>query len=309
MKHPVAIVSGATATGKTALGIALGKKYGLEIINFDSLLFYRELHIGTARPSADEMEGVPHHLMGQESIKAPINAAQFSQLAKDKISSLHRRGVVPLLVGGSAFYLNALLQGMGDEHPPSQQARGKSHALYEREGISPFRQILREYDPPNFHKLHENDHYRIRRAVEYYWSTERPFSSHSFRRSPPSNIHHWNLCHIYLHIEKHRHWPIIHHRSQRMVENGLVDEMADLLAQGFTGREKALQSIGYREAQQFLNGAIATRKQLMERIAISTRQLAKAQKTFFSRMAVKRECNPLEDVQLIHQHLDHLLQN
>ena len=234
-ENRVAIISGATATGKSALAIALAKKYGQHIINFDSLLFYRELNIGTAKPTLEERGGVPHHLMDSQSAKRPINAAQFSQMALNVITSLHQRGIIPLLVGGSAFYLNALLKGMDDKYPPSIPALKKSHTLYQKAGIHPFLQVLREHDPINFHKLHPNDHYRIRRAVEYYWSTGRPFSSaqdHLAQTAEDhqngqqaSNIHSWNLCHIYLLIEKHRHWDIIRLRSEKMVKNGLIAEV------------------------------------------------------------------------------------
>ena len=291
----IAILSGATATGKTALAISLAQKYQLEVVNFDSLLFYRELNIGTAKPSPEEMAGVPHHLIGFQSVKEPINAAQFSQLAREKITSLHQRGVTPLLVGGSAFYLSALLEGMDDKHPPTQKALDKSHDLYLVEGIGPFRKILRQCDPLNFQKLHENDHYRIRRAVEYYWSTGLPFSSAPQEAKKP-HAPPWDICHLYLAIEKIQHWEIIRQRAKKMVENGLLEEVSNLLGQGFTGQERPLRSIGYKEAQDYLNRVITSKEQLVKMISIGTRQLAKAQKTFFARMAPKRQYDPLKDV-------------
>ena len=324
-QNKVIIISGATATGKTTLAISEAKKYQkghLQIINFDSLLFYRELKIGTARPTLEEMDGVPHHLIAIQSAKNPINAAQFSQLAREKITALHRQGAIPVLVGGSAFYLHSLLKGTSNGHSPSKQVLEKSHTLYQKEGIHPFLKILQKCDPPNFHKLHKNDHYRIRRAVEYYWSTERPFSSVGNLTKPlgiatqgpghfPNleqlDLHGLNLCHLYLHIEKYQHWEIIQQRTEKMIQNGLVEEVSGLYRQGFTGKERPLQSIGYRQAQQYLNKTIPTRKQLAKMITVSTRQLAKAQKTFFSRMTPKGQFNPLEDGPAIFQYLHHFL--
>ena len=290
----IIILSGATATGKTALAISLAKKYNLEIINFDSLLFYRELNIGTSKPTQEEMESIPHHLIGFQSAKNPINAADFARLASKKISDLHQRGVVPLLVGGSCFYLQALLQGMGDQDAPSNEVMEKSNSLYESEGISPFLEILSQNDPINFKRLHQNDHYRIRRAVEYFWFTNKPFSL--AKKSPPPP---WHQCHLYLDLDKTKHWEIIGKRTKEMLQKGLLEEIRHLLSNGFTGKERPLRAIGYKEGREYLNKEISNLAELEERITISTRQLAKAQKTFFSKIAVKKQFNPIEDQSLM----------
>ena len=151
-KMKVVVLSGATATGKTSLAISLAKKHGLEVVNFDSLLFYRELSIGTSKPTPKEMGRIPHHLVGFQSAKHPINAASFAELALKKIADLHQKGVTPLLVGGSCFYLQALLSGIGSEGAPSEEVVTRSNSLYEKEGISPFLEILSQNDPINFKK-------------------------------------------------------------------------------------------------------------------------------------------------------------
>ena len=312
-ENKVIILSGPTATGKTSLGVSLAKKYRLEIINFDSLLFYRELNIGTAKPTLQEMEDVPHHLISFQSAQSPINSAQFYRLALDKTNTLHTRGVIPLFVGGSAFYLRALLKGLYESSHPSQEVLEKSRCLYEKEGIQPFQEILKEHDPVNFNQLHKNDHYRIRRAVEHYWSSGISFSSvrEKWEQSHgpcQSNIHSWNLCHLHLHIEKYRHWEIIRTRSEKIVKAGLVEEVSDLLRRGFTGYERPLLSIGYKEAQQYLNKIIPTSKEFIERITIHTRQFAKAQKTFFAKITPKQTFHPPEDIQLIEQNICHFLE-
>ena len=294
MKQPlVVILSGATATGKTTLAVALAQKYQLQIINFDSLLFYRELNIGTAKPSPQQLAQAPHHLIGIRSIKDPMSAADFCHLALAQIHSSHQQGIIPLLVGGSAFYLRALLQGMYPSKTLSPDIRHRSRALYQQQGIEPFRQLLLQHDPSHFHSLHPNDHYRIRRAVEHYWSTGQPFTSarQQWENSPRrhhSNIHSWNLCHLYLVMEKHRHWEAIAQRSKQMVDNGLLDEVSGLFQQGFSGEERPLRSIGYRQARQYLSHPLPTLDQLVEQISINTRQLAKAQKTFFATIAPKQ---------------------
>ena len=279
--NKVIIISGATATGKSKLAIALSKQYGTHVVNFDSLLFYKELNIGTAKPTEEEKERVPHHLISFKSIQESINAADFSLLARNKVTKLHQQGIVPMLVGGSGFYLQALLNGMEASTPLSPTVLERSEMLYKKQGIVPFREFLKQHDPFNFHKLHENDHYRIRRAVEYFWSTGKAFSSTCRDIMQESNVHSWEVCHINLCIEKHLHWDIIYQRSKEMVENGIITEVTELISQGFSGKEKPLQSIGYKEVQQYLNKAVTTKEKLIETISISTRQLAKAQKTFF----------------------------
>ena len=292
------ILSGATATGKTQWALELGGKFPLEIVNFDSLLFYRELNIGTCKPSEKQMGEIPHHLINVKSAKNPINAPQFASLARDTINSLHRRNLTPLLVGGSGFYLNTLLNGSNDNLPPSEETLEQSRQLFEESGIAPFRDILKKHDPPNFHKLHPNDHYRIRRAVEYYWSTKEPFSSAPNPKPPP-----WELHHLYLHIEKFQHWDMIRARSEKIVKNGLLDEVSKLLSKNFTGQERPLRSVGYKEAQEYLDHKISTREELVDKITISTRQLAKAQKTFFAHMEPKEVFSPFEQREKLFKNL------
>ncbi|MCY4644934.1 MAG: tRNA (adenosine(37)-N6)-dimethylallyltransferase MiaA [Bacteriovoracales bacterium] len=302
----IVIISGPTASRKTETALSLAKRHGLPIVNFDSLLFYRELNIATAKPTPEEMEGVDHYLMDFQSAKDPINAAQFSKLARGTIESLHKKGVIPILVGGSGFYLKGLLAGMGDTLPPSEKSIERSKVLYEKEGIDPFRKILEKQDPTNFHKLHPNDHYRIRRAVEFYWSRGRPFSSHE---GEGNRLPSWRECHLYFCIEKEQHWKMIEARSKKIVEKGLVEEVRGLLRQGFTGREKPLQSIGPKEAFEYLAGTIEGHEQLIERLSISTRQLAKAQKTFFAHFTSKESFDPLKELSSIEKRFSNFTAN
>ena len=144
--------------------------------------------------------------------------------------------------------------------------------------------------PSILKKLHPNDHYRIRRAVEYFWTAHRPFSL-AQKTSPPP----WPLCHLYLYIDKVKHWELISKRTDEIIEKGLVNEVEGLLSGGFSGRERPLRAIGYKEAMEYLDKRISTLGELKERITISTRQLAKSQKTFFSAMAPKKQFNPLTD--------------
>ena len=310
-KNKIVVISGATATGKTKQAISLAKKYRkhcLEIVNFDSLLFYQELSIGSNKPSQKEMGNIPHHLIDIASAKNPINAFVFAKLAKEKIEEIHKKQAIPVLVGGSGFYLDALLSGTS-YHPPSEEVIEKSNQLYQKSGITPFHEILKKNDPVNFRKLHPNDHYRIRRAVEYYWSTGKPFSTAISEKILSKENNKWNILHLYLSIEKQKHWEIIHTRSEKIIQQGLIEEVKELLfCKGFTGKERPLLSIGYKEVQEYLAKKIETKEQLIEKITISTRQLAKSQKTFFSRFQTKRELPTNQDKLMIGSYLESFLQ-
>ena len=298
----VCVLSGPTATGKSAWAIRLGMNFPIEVVNFDSLLFYRELQIGTARPTVEEMQGIPHHLVGFQSIGHPLDAAQFSKYALEVIADIHQRKHIPLLVGGSGFYLQALLEGMYETNTTPPEILLRSNVLYKESGIQPFIDLLKEVDPLSLVKIHENDHYRIRRSVEHWWGSGTQWSQvASIKKNQKAHGPYeqakelgWDVHHAYLDIPKPEHWSLIEQRTRMMLKNGLIEEFKGLLAQGFSGQEKPLQSIGYKETQQFLKGEIASLLELESAISISTRQLAKAQRTWFNKIQPKTAFHPLQ---------------
>ncbi|MBL6990819.1 MAG: tRNA (adenosine(37)-N6)-dimethylallyltransferase MiaA [Bacteriovoracaceae bacterium] len=308
MKKNVIIISGPTATGKTSTSISLAlhlqkhTQTPVSIVNFDSLLFYKEISIGTAKPTPVEMCEIEHKLINICSIKNHIDASKYSQMAQQEIEEILEKGNIVILVGGSGFYLRALIKGMYEGVTTPIVVKAKSEKLYKEEGIRPFIEILQSVDPVSFSSIHRNDIYRIQRAVEYYWSTNRPISSQKLlmEKNGPydfsKNIHpSWNICHIYLDIPKQQHLQIIKDRAQTMVDNGLISEVSTLLERGFTGLEKPMNSIGYKETIEYLSGKILTKEELVEHIYISTRQLAKSQKTWFKKVFPKFTFNPLQD--------------
>lgn len=303
MKKILCIISGPTASGKTSTSIRLAKKFGGEIVNFDSLLFYKEISIGTAKPSLEERQGIPHHLIDVCSVNRPLNAANYSRIAIELINKLHRENKIVYLVGGSGFYLQAVLKGMYDSKTTPSEILSRSNKLYAKEGILPFREILKINDIESYHQYHENDHYRNRRAVEHYWANRTKFSSQREAMKEklsqaPELVHGWNTFHIHLDLDKENHFKIIQSRTNSMLEEGLVDEVSKLLEEGYTGKEKPLQSIGYKEIFAYLNKneskSLTTLDEVGERINISTRQLAKAQRTWFKKVQ-KMTFDPLSD--------------
>ena len=338
IKYPVIAITGPTATGKTDAAIELALRLsrvsvGFQIVNFDSLCFYRELRVGTARPSKTQMQGLPHALMGHESIRSPLNAARFCEQALPLIESLHQKRQIPILVGGSAFYLRALVKGMYASAALTKnydKSKVSVHNLGQIEGrqagateacflhvarsdsaVDPQnglkcehllcgRDYLKKHDPESYQKIHKNDHYRINRAVEYHRQTGRPisFQKQAFEDADPYDfsrpqVYQWQVLTLYLDMPKEEHWKVIEKRTERMLKNGLLEETQDLLARGFSGREKPLLSVGYKEVQDYLRGNLTELENLRERIFLSTRQLAKSQRTFLKKSTPKRVLIPL----------------
>jgi tRNA dimethylallyltransferase len=295
----VVIVSGPTATGKTDISIELARNFGGEIVNFDSLLLYKEITIGTAKPTAIEQGEIPHHMIDVASISDPLNAADYAKNALPIIQKLHQENKIVYLVGGSGFYLQALLQGMYDSPTTPQEILDKSEHLYRTQGIAPFIEILKIEDAPSCARYHLNDHYRIRRAVEHFWTTGIPLSSERAKKDQEnagrrnSTVHGWNILHLHLDMPKEEHFEIIQKRTSKMLSLGLIDEVQSLLNKGFSGLEKPLQSIGYKEVLDLHFGVLKSPEECRERIVISTRQLAKSQRTWFKRISGKEIFHPI----------------
>lgn len=302
------VVSGATATGKTSYSIKIAEKIRSElsqnvrIINFDSLLFYKELNIGTAKPTKEEQKGLPHLLIDISSAKDPLNAHDYIKMAEDEINKCHQDGDIPLLVGGSAFYLRALIKGMYESTSIDESLKKEIDDSYKKNGIEPIIDFLKEHDPESLSVLHENDHYRLIRAYEHYKQTGGPLSLERKKMEAKdpydlsTGVHEdWDFHHIYLELPREEHWSYITGRTTQMIQDGLVSEVKALLSSGFTGEEKPLKSIGYIETLAYINGEFQSEEEYMERISISTRQLAKSQRTFFNKIHPKNSYHPLQD--------------
>jgi tRNA dimethylallyltransferase len=249
------------------------------------------------------------------SISHPMNAADYAREAFPLIDNLLKKNKLVYLVGGSGFYLQALLKGMYDSPTTPSEIILRSDELFSKEGIVPFIEILKKYDVESLKRYHENDFYRIRRAVEHLWVTGSPMSLARDKKDKINNelerpsIHPWNILHLYLEVPKDLHLEIIKKRSEKMLRDGLLEEVKALLDQGFSGEEKPLQSIGYRETLNYLQKKYKTTDEYEEQILISTRQLAKSQKTWFKRDHFKKTFNPLEEKSDIFLQVDFFLKN
>jgi len=306
--QPTIIISGPTATNKTQISLKIATaikdqlKQSAVIVNFDSLLFYQELSIGTAKPNPTELAMHPHELINIKSITTPFNTADFVKTANDLIAKHHKNHRVVILVGGSSFYLRALIKGMYESHQISPSQKLINDSEYNQNGITFFIDYLKQHDPESYQNLHQNDHYRIIRAVEHHMMTKEKLSDQkkAFDDNSPYdfsvNQHpDWNIFHIYLDIPKLEHQEIIRKRVHTMIASHLIEEVQNLLKQGFTGEEKPINSVGYKEVLDYLAGKIKNQHELAQRIIISTRQLAKAQRTFFKKVTPKHCYHGIND--------------
>lgn len=315
-RNKVLIISGATATGKTNLSIEIASKFTqqkFEIVNFDSLLFYNELNIGSAKPSIEEQRQIKHHLINISSIDKEINANEFESMCTEKINQLHNKDIIPILTGGSTFYLRSYIKGMYDSITVSPELREEIDYDLENKGIDYFINFLKTHDPKIFDVIHENDQYRIIRAYEHYKMTDTRLSEEKQKldKNLPYNFsinQHPKISfeHISLNIEKDMHWEIMKTRAKLMIKNGLIDEVKNILTT-FDGTQKPLASIGYKEVISFINGEISNIEDLAELIYINTRKLAKAQKTFLKKVSPKHTINPLTDADKIYKIVDEFL--
>ena len=306
-KKPVILISGATATGKTSSSLCLADAFkNIEIVNFDSLLFFKELNIGTAKPTPQERAQTPHHMIDVTSVDQEMNASQFCKLALPIIDDIHARSKVPLLVGGSAFYIRALIKGMYDAPAISSESLAHVQNIKIERGNSGLRAELKRVDPESFDNIHENDLYRTTRALEFYFTSQKKFSAQKalFDDHNPYDFENsiqeeWSLLHLYMSIEKSEHWEIMLNRTKEMIESGLISEVENLLNKFKDHSLKPLQSIGYKETISYLSllssDSPMSVEELISKIYISTRRLAKSQKTFFNKISPKTPYHPIND--------------
>lgn len=295
IKRPIIIISGPTASGKTAMAIELAEtfqkqKNKFEIVNFDSLLFYHEISIGTAKPTKEELSRIKHHLVDIRSIRHPMNAADFCHLAEIAVDQIHLEEKIPVLVGGSAFYIRALIKGMYED---CQESNGQINQIQVKlDPQTSLHEQLKLVDPLSAEKLHPNDTYRLTRALNFFANQGVPISKmreETDSRAPYdlslSKRSDWSVLHLYLDAPKEETSKRISLRAEKMINDGLLKEYSQLIKSGFTGEEKPLLSVGYKEVGQYYRGEIQSMDELKERIIISTRQLAKSQRTFFKKFS------------------------
>lgn len=281
MKRPLIILTGPTAVGKTALSIELARAVGGEIISADSMQVYRHMDIGSAKVTKEEMRGVPHHLIDVMEPDEEFNVTRFQSMAKEAMQGIYARGHVPILAGGTGFYIQALLYDIDfKENDDSSAIREELERLGEEKGSFYLHELLRECDPESAAAIHANNRKRVIRAIEYFRMTGQKISEHNQEEREKTSP--YDFYYYVLTCERSRLYERIEARVDAMLEAGLVEEVRRLKEMGCRRGMVSMQGLGYKEILDYLDGNCS----LEEAISIlkrDTRHFAKRQLTWFKR--------------------------
>ncbi len=269
-------VVGPTAIGKTTLGIKIAQHFSTEIISADSRQFFKEMTLGTAVPSAEELASVPHHFIQNRSIFDAYNVGDFEKDALSTLKKLFKKNDVVVLVGGSGLYVDTVVKGLDTFPKVSENIRLQLNKEFEEDGLASLQQELKEKDPTYFKKVDIQNHHRVIRALEIIRGTGKPFSSFLNRGAAQRDF---NTLYIGLTAERALVYNRINERVDIMIENGLLEEAKNLYAHK---ELNALQTVGYRELFQFFDGVISKEEAISE-IKKNTRRFAKRQGTWFKK--------------------------
>ena len=280
-KIKILAVVGPTASGKTAISVELAKRIGGEVVSCDSMQVYRRMNIGTAKPTEQEMNGIPHHLIDAVEPDAPFSCAEYVTQAQDAVKDISARGKLPILCGGTGLYLDRFLCGEMEETHADEGLRASLFAFAEKEGVEALHERLREVDAESADAIHPNNVKRVVRALEIYEQTGIPKSEFD-RRSQVGESPYEALV-IGLHYPRREVlYERINRRVDMMLADGLLEETKQLLEEGvFDVNLTAAQAIGYKELLGYLDGR-ETLAEATENLKTATRRYAKRQLTWFS---------------------------
>ena len=279
MDKPLVIIAGPTACGKTATSIELAKKINGEIISADSMQVYKYMDIGTAKATKQEMQDIPHYLIDEFYPDEEFNVMIFQKKAKDYIDQIYKKGKIPILVGGTGFYINALVfDNNFVEEESDSNLRNELYELAEKNGVEYLHNMLKEFDPESAEKIHYNNVKRVARAIEFYKKTGKPISEHNKEAKSKSSP--YKTAFIVLDMDRQKLYERINKRVDVMIEDGLVDEVKMLLEKGYKKELVSMQGLGYKEIVAYINGETSL-EEAIEKLKQSTRHFAKRQLTWF----------------------------
>ena len=274
-------IAGPTASGKTALAVELAKELNGEVVSCDSMQVYRRMDIGTAKPTVDEMQGIPHHMLDVADPEEDFSVSRYCAMAEPIVADILRRGKTAIIAGGTGLYMDSLIRGNVFAPFPSTGVREELEAQADNLGMDAMLSLLQSVDPEAAARLHLSDRKRILRALEVYLETGETITAHNRRTQaiPPRFRPLWlgldfeNRADLYERIDR---------RVGLMLETGLMEEIQGLLASGIPARATAMQAIGYKEFVDALEGR-CTLEQAADQVRQSSRRYAKRQLTWFRR--------------------------
>ncbi len=302
---PVVLIFGPTASGKTALAIQLALQFNGEIVSADSMQIYREMDVGTAKASREEQAKIPHHMIDVCDFNTAYSAARYREDALTAIRSIHARKKLPIVVGGTGLYFDAILHvpsyGQTKTHP---EIREMLSAQLSQRGSASLHKELEAIDPKSAERIHENDEKRIIRALEIYHATGKA-PSEVLKRKPNTEF---DFLSFYLNFsDRQKLYEACDRRVLQMANSGLLEEVSFLLKKGLADSPTASQAIGYKEFIEFHNGNLSLEDSLAL-IQKRTRNYAKRQITWFSKMdAVKLYSDDPNSISIAQTELAHFL--
>lgn len=281
MKKPLIILTGPTAVGKTKLSIQLAKAVNAEIISADSMQVYRYMDIGSAKIMPEEMQGVPHHLVDCLNPEEEFNVVRFQEMAKKAMDEIYAKGKIPLLVGGTGFYIQAVTGDIDfSQHGEDTSYRDSLEELAKTQGAEVLHQMLEKIDPESAKAIHQNNVKRVIRALEYYQQTGSPISQHNEEQRQKESP--YNVAYFVLNDERSKLYARIDERIDHMVEAGLLEEVQKLKEMGYHKGMVSMQGLGYKEILNYLDGTWSLEEALYV-LKRDTRHFAKRQITWFKR--------------------------
>lgn len=280
-KRPLIILAGPTASGKTDASIALAKAIGGEIISADSVQIYRYMDIGSAKITEEEKQGIPHYLIDTLYPDEEFNVVVFQRLAKQAMEQIYRQGHIPILTGGTGFYIQSVLYGIDfDETETDPVYRAELLACAEEHGAEALHGMLLSVDEKAAQAIHPHNIKRIIRALEYHRQTGGKISEHNEEQRKKQSP--YQFAYFVLNRDRAALYDRINRRVDQMLEKGLIDEVRRLLSLGYKRELVSMQGLGYKETAAYLDGEISY-EELTETIKRDTRHFAKRQLTWFKR--------------------------
>lgn len=281
MKKPIVVLTGPTAVGKTELSIQLAKAIGGEIISADSMQVYKYMDVGSAKITPEEMDGVRHYLVDELEPFDEFHVVKFQEYAKKYLNEIYAHGKIPIIAGGTGFYIQALLNDIDFTEQESDSAyRKELEALAEEHGNQYLHDRLKEVDPESAEVIHPNNRKRVIRALEFFQETGGKISEHNAKEQMRTSP--YNFAYFVLNDERSHLYKRIDARVDKMIEDGLEAEVRRLKEMGCTKDMVAMQGIGYKEMLSYLDGSYSL-EEAVYIIKRETRHFAKRQITWFKR--------------------------
>ena len=279
--QPIICIAGPTASGKTALAVELAKVTNGEVVSCDSMQVYKYMDIGTAKPTEEEMQGIPHHMLSVAEPGEDYSVSRYCKAATPIMDDILARGKTAIIAGGTGLYMDALIKGNDFAPYPATGRREELEELAQKQGIEAVLEMLKKVDPESAQRLHPSDQKRIIRAMEVYLETGQSITEHNLRTQalPPRYTPVWFALED---VDRAQLYSRIDRRVDIMLENGLIQEIRNLLSMGIPEKCTAMQAIGYKEFVDALNG-LCSIEEAAAQVQQSSRRYAKRQLTWFRR--------------------------